>query len=134
MIAGDAVGGSYAAAATGAFAGMRTSTHTTTTRPAVALSERLKPPGLPLAMTGTGTAVRTLSVTIGSTTDAVDSNSDIDKNAESTLGTLGVDDVVHFTTVTTNGVVTIDKLHAGSEALDRPFGPPDGVPPAGAQA
>jgi hypothetical protein len=83
---------------------------------------------------GTVTAVGTSSVTIGTTVYAVGSSSDIDKNGESTLSALAVGDAVHFSTVTTNGVVTIAILHAGSEALDRPAGPPGGghgsTPPA----
>ena len=83
---------------------------------------------------GTVTAVGTSSVTIGTTVYAVDSNSDIDKNGESTLSALAVGDAVRFSTVTNNGVVTIAILHAGSEALDMPSGnPPTGggyAPPA----
>ena len=124
-----AVGGSYAAAATGAFASTHSPGHSTTTKPAIPLAGRLKPPGAPLPMSGTVAAVGTSSVTIGTTTYAVDSNSDIDKNGESTLSALSVGDAVRFSIVTTNGVVAIDKLHAGSEALDRPPGGPMGAGP-----
>jgi hypothetical protein len=82
---------------------------------------------MPLAKKGTITAIGTGDVTIGATSYAVDANSDIDKNGESTLSALAVGDAVTFSTTTTNGTVTIDKLHAGSEALDRPAGAPGGL-------
>jgi hypothetical protein len=83
------------------------------------------PPGSGLDQSGTITAVGTSSVTIGSTTYAVDANSDIDKNGEATLSSLAVGDAVTFSTVTTNGTATIDKLHTGTESLNRPQGRPD---------
>jgi Cu/Ag efflux protein CusF len=77
-----------------------------------------------LALSGTVTAVGSASVTIktstGTTEYAVDSNSDIDKNGEAKLADLKVGDAVQFNTVTTNGKVTIDKLHTGDEAKNRP--------------
>ena len=75
---------------------------------------------------GTVTAVGTDSVTIDGTVYAVTSNSDIDKNGEAVLSDLKVGDKVTFSTVSSASTPTIDKLHAGSEALDRPSGPPPG--------
>jgi hypothetical protein len=68
------------------------------------------------------TAVGRSTVTIGSTTYTVSTASDIDKNGESTLSSVTVGDAVTFSTVTSGGTTSIDKLHAGSEALDRPTG------------
>ena len=82
------------------------------------------PSRMALSKTGTVTAVGTASVTIGGTVYAVDSSSDIDKNGKAALSDLAVGDAVRFSTVTTSGVVTVAVLHAGSEALDRPAGPP----------
>ena len=76
------------------------------------------PPGLPLS--GTVTAVGASTVTIGTTSYPVTSTSDIDKNGEATLSSLAVGDSVTFSRVTSGGVTSIDKLHAGSETLDRP--------------
>ena len=73
---------------------------------------------------GTVTAVGSNSVTIDGKTYAVTSSSDIDKNGEATLSNLAVGDKVTFSTVASASTPTIDKLHAGSEALDRPAGPP----------
>ena len=94
------------------------------------------PPYRGLPKSGTVTAVGTSSVTIDGTTYAVTSSSDIDKNGEATLASLKVGDKVTFNTVASASTPTIDKLHAGNEALDRPSGPrPDGgMPPAGAPA
>lgn len=79
-----------------------------------------------LDLSGTVTAVGSSSVTIktssGTTQYAVSSSSDIDKNGESTLSKLVVGDAVTFSIDTVNSVQTIDKLHAGNEALDRPQG------------
>ena len=85
-------------------------------------------PGLPLS--GTVTAVGASTVTIGTTTYTVGTTSDIDKNGESTLSSLAVGDAVTFSTATSGSVTSIDKLHAGSETLDRPTG--GGTPPTGA--
>lgn len=82
-----------------------------------------------LQQSGTVTAVGTNSVTISGTTYAVTSSSDIDKNGEATLANLAVGDAVTFSTVSGASTPTIDKLHAGNEALDRPMGPPNGGPP-----
>jgi hypothetical protein len=79
---------------------------------------------------GTVTAVGSNSVTIDGKTYAVTSNSDIDKNGEASLSSLAVGDAVTFSTDPSASTPTIDKLHAGSESLDRPTGPPLGNPPA----
>ncbi len=89
-----------------------------------------------LALSGTVTAVGTSDVTIktstGTTTYAVTSSSDIDKNGEASLSSLAVGDAVTFSTVTTNGTTTIDRLHAGSAQLDMPpGGPPPPAPGTG---
>ena len=77
-----------------------------------------------LDLSGTVTAVGTSSVTIktssATTTYAVSSSSDIDKNGESQLSKLVVGDAVTFSTTTSGTTVSIDKLHAGNEALNRP--------------
>ena len=77
---------------------------------------------------GTVTAVGSSSVTIDGKVYAVTSSSDIDKNGEAVLADLKVGDTVTFSTVSSASTPTIDKLHAGSEALDRPTGPPAGAP------
>lgn len=82
--------------------------------------------GLPES--GTVSAVGSNSVTIGTTTYAVTSSSDIDKNGEATLSDLKVGDAVRFSTVSGAATPTIDRLHAGNEALNRPAGPPPGAP------
>jgi Cu/Ag efflux protein CusF len=88
-----------------------------------------------LSLSGTVTSVGSASVTIktstGTTEYAVDALSDIDKNGEATLADLKVGDAVTFNTVTTNGRATIDKLHSGDEAKNRPAGPPPGQPGTG---
>ena len=92
------------------------------------------PPGMPngqacnLPDSGTVTSVGSSSVTIDGKTYAVTSNSDIDKNGEATLASLAVGDKVTFSTVTSASTPTIDRLHAGNEALNRPNGPPPGGP------
>ena len=78
-------------------------------------------------MSGTVTAVGASTVTIGTTSYPVTGTTDIDKNGEATLSSLAVGDSVTFSTVTSGGVTSVDKLHAGSETLDRPAagsGPP----------
>lgn len=77
---------------------------------------------------GTVTAVGSSSVTIDGKVYTVTSSSDIDKNGEAVLSDLKVGDKVTFSTVSSASTPTIDKLHAGSEALDRPTGPPAGTP------
>ena len=76
-----------------------------------------------LDLSGTVTAVGTSSVTIktasGTTEYSVTSNSDIDKNGESTLSNLAAGDVVTFSVDTANAK-QIDKLHAGDEAKNAP--------------
>jgi co-chaperonin GroES (HSP10) len=83
-----------------------------------------------LSLSGTVSAVGSGSVTIktsaGTTEYVVDAKSDIDKNGEATLADLKVGDAVTFNTVTTNGKATIDKLHSGDEAKNRPAGAPPG--------
>jgi hypothetical protein len=77
-----------------------------------------------LNQTGTVTKVSTSSVTIktsaATTTYAVNSKSDIDKNGEAKLSDLKVGDAVRFSVVTVNGKPTIAILHAGNEALNMP--------------
>ena len=87
------------------------------------------PAGLPDR--GTVTAVGTSSITIDGKVFAVTSSSDIDKNGEATLSDRAVGDKVTYSTVSGASTATIDKLHAGSEALDRPSGPPPGQPGGG---
>lgn len=81
-------------------------------------------------LSGTVTAVSASSVTINTssatTTYAVTSSSDIDKNGEANLSDLKVGDAVTFSTEPSASTPTIDKLHAGNESLDRPTGPPSG--------
>ncbi len=88
-------------------------------------------PGGGLADSGTVTSVGSASVTIktstGTVTYAVSSSSDIDKNGEATLSALAAGDTVHYSTTTSAGTLTIDKLHAGTESLNRPQGPPPGA-------
>jgi Cu/Ag efflux protein CusF len=83
-----------------------------------------------LALSGTVTAVGSNSVTIKTSTATteyvVDSKSDIDKNGEAKLADLKVGDVVHFSTVTTSGKATIDKLFTGDHGgPGGPGGPGD---------
>jgi hypothetical protein len=68
----------------------------------------------------------------GTTTYAVTSSSDIDKNGEATVSDLAVGDAVTFSTVTTRGTTAIDRLHAGNEAQDMPQGALGGGPGPGA--
>ncbi|MBF6558126.1 MAG: hypothetical protein IVW52_18620 [Acidimicrobiales bacterium] len=75
-------------------------------------------PGLPLS--GTVTAVGASTVTIDTTSYPVTSTTDIDKSGEAALSSLAVGDSVTFSTMTSGGATSIDKLHAGSETLDRP--------------
>ncbi len=91
--------------------------------------------GRGLNLSGTVTAVGTGSVTIKTATAtteyAVSATSDIDKNGEAALGDLVVGDAITFSTTTTaNNTVTVDKLHTGNEALNKPSGPP----PAGGES
>ncbi|MDP9094768.1 MAG: hypothetical protein M3N95_17975 [Actinomycetota bacterium] len=86
-------------------------------------------------LSGTVTAVGSASVTIrtstATTTYQVTSASDIDKNGEAQLSNLVVGDAVTFN-VMPNSASTINKLHAGDEAKDRPVGPPtNGLAPTG---
>jgi len=82
-------------------------------------------PGGALDQSGTVTAVGASSVTIktsaGTTTYAVTSSSDIDKNGEATLSALTAGDAVTFS-VDSASSKTIDKLHAGDEAKNMPSG------------
>jgi Cu/Ag efflux protein CusF len=94
------------------------------------------PGAMALPLSGTVTAVGSSDVTIrtstGTTTYAVTSSSDIDKNGEATLSDLAAGDAVTFSTVTTNGTTSVDKLHAGNAQLDMPAGGPRGTAPSGA--
>jgi hypothetical protein len=91
-----------------------------------------------LPMSGTVTAVTANSVTIktssATTTFAVTSASDIDKNGEAALSDLSVGDAVTLSTTTSGSTVAIDKLHAGNDSLDWPSGPPAGASGAPSQA
>jgi hypothetical protein len=77
-----------------------------------------------LALSGTVVSHDTTSVTIKTSSGAVrytvTSSSDIDKNGEAQLSSLAPGDAVRFSTTAASST-TIDKLHAGSEALDRPL-------------
>lgn len=78
-----------------------------------------------LDLSGTVTAVTSSSVTIktatATTTYAVTSASDIDKNGEATVSALVVGDPVTFSVDSANAK-QIDKLHAGDESKNRPGG------------
>jgi hypothetical protein len=78
-----------------------------------------------LDLSGTVTAVGSSTVTIkttaGTTAYTVDANSDIDKNGESSLSRLAVGDAVTFS-VDSTASTTIDKLHTGTESLNKPTG------------
>lgn len=72
-----------------------------------------------------GSGSVTIKTATGTTEYAVPGDSDIDKNGEATLSDLVVGDAVTFsTTTTTDSTTTVDKLHAGNEALNKPSGPP----------
>ena len=90
-----------------------------------------------LGLTGTVTAVGASSVTIKTATATtrytVTSTSDIDKDGEAQLSSLTVGDTVRFSTPLTSAT-TIDKLHAGTESLDRPQGGPGQQGPGDADA
>jgi hypothetical protein len=77
-------------------------------------------------LSGTVTAVGSGTVTIktssATTTYTVTSASDIDKNGEARLSDLVAGDAVTFN-VMPNSATTINKLHAGDEAKDRPAAP-----------
>jgi hypothetical protein len=80
-----------------------------------------------LSLTGTVTAVGSDSVTIktstgATTTDKVDTNSDIDKSGEAKLSDLKSGDAVRYSV--RSGTTTIDKLHAGDESKNFPSGGP----------
>jgi len=85
-------------------------------------------PGMSGTVTNVGTDTVTIKTASGTTTYAVNSSSDIDKNGEATLSDLIVGDAVTFNTTGSGSSLAIDKLHAGSEALDRPSGPRGGGP------
>ena len=82
------------------------------------------PHGGDLTNRGTVTAVGSNSVTIDGNVYVVGSNSDIDKNGESSLSNVVVGDKVIFSTDTSTSTPTIDKLHTGNESLNRPAGRP----------
>jgi hypothetical protein len=81
-----------------------------------------------LDLSGTVCALGSDSVTIktssATTVYTIDSASDVDKNGEAKLSDLSVGDAVRFSV--RSGTTTIDKLHAGDEAQDRPAGGPGG--------
>jgi hypothetical protein len=118
---------------TSTVSGSSTTGGTSSTAAPGGASARSGPPpgGGALSSSGTVTAVGASSVTIqtstATTTYAVTSSSDIDKNGEAALSDLAVGDAVTFSTVTTNGTTAIDRLHAGNAALDMPQGGPGGA-------
>ncbi len=73
----------------------------------------------------------TIKTASGTTKYAVSSASDIDKNGEAAIKDLVVGDAVRFSTTTTSGKATIDKLHAGDEAKNMPQGMPGMGAPKG---
>ncbi len=110
-----------AATATTAAAGGNSGSSGPSTSSTVPGSGRQRPGAPPgaaaLARHGTLTAVGASSVTIKTSSDtttyAVTSSSDIEKNGKSALSALAVGDTVAFSTVTTDGTTSIDKLFAG---------------------
>ena len=129
LLVGGAVGGGILA---GSLTAGASTTSTTTPQTAAGPSNATPrtPPGFPggasgygLNESGTVTAVGTSSVTIktstGTTTYAVNSGSDIDKNGEASLSSLKVGDAVTFSTVTSGSTQTIAILPA-----PRAFGTP----------
>ena len=135
--AGIAAGaiGATALGASAATSGVGSTTATVNSVGSVATTSGTTGPGTAPApggyhvpeLSGTVTAVGPASVTIktstSSATYAVTSASDIDKNGEAQLSDLKAGDAVTFN-VMPNSSTTIDKLHAGDEAKDRPAGPP----------
>jgi len=71
-----------------------------------------------------GTGSVTIKTATATTEYTVSATSDIDKNGDATLSDLIVGDAVTFNTTTANNTTTIDKLHTGNEALNKPSGPP----------
>jgi len=63
----------------------------------------------------------TIKTSAGTTTYAVTSGNDIDKNGEATVSDLTAGDAVTFS-VDSATSKTIDKLHAGDEARNMPSG------------
>jgi len=131
LVAAGVVTGGVLAGTLTATAATSSSSSTTTPSASASADAGTHRGGGALSLSGTVTAVGASSVTIktstATTTYAVDSNSDIDKNGEAQLSSLAVGDAVRFNTTTANGTVTIDKLHAGSEALDMPQRPAAGA-------
>jgi len=74
-------------------------------------------------VTAIGASSVTIKTSAGTTTYAVSSSTDIDKNGEASLSDLVVGDAVTFRTVMSGGT-TIAVLHAGNERLDLPPGGP----------
>ncbi len=102
-------------------AGVSSSGSTSSPAPPIGGQRAGAPPGgAALPLHGTVTAVGTSSVTIktntGTVTYAVGSSSTIEKSGKATLSDLSVGDNVAFSTVTTDGTVTIDQLVAGGMA------------------
>jgi hypothetical protein len=77
--------------------------------------------GLSGTVTAVGSSTVTIKTTSGTTVYKVDANSDIDKNGESSLSKLAVGDAVTFS-VDSSAKTTIDKLHTGTESLNKPTG------------
>lgn len=135
LVAAGLSGGAVLGTTMSAGAATTSSSTAAATSPAPAATNG-QPPGpanghCRLPKSGTVTAVGTNSVTIDGTTYSVTGNSDIDKNGEAKLSDLAVGDKVTFSTVASASTPTIDRLHAGNEALDRPNGPPPGAPQGG---
>lgn len=89
--------------------------------------------GHTLGKTGTVTAVSASSISIKdapgtNTTYVIATTSDIDKNGVSTASALTVGETVTYSVDSAATTPTIDKLRAGSEALDRPTGDRYGAP------
>ncbi|MDQ2726422.1 MAG: hypothetical protein M3Y91_00800 [Actinomycetota bacterium] len=143
LVAGALAGGAVLGSTMSAGAATPVGTSTAGTASAAALAPGSSGYQVP-QMSGTVTAVGTASVTIrtasATTTYSLGSSSDVDKNGEATLSSLAVGDAVTFNLDPSATTPTINKLHAGTEALDRPSGPPpsgsadQGTPPPGPPA
>jgi hypothetical protein len=127
-----AAAGGFASTALSAGAATTSATTTASQGSSGTGSSTTPSPPAGLTLSGTVTAVGSSDVTIktstATTTYAVTSSSDIDKNGEASLSSLAVGDAVTFSTVTTNGTTAIDRLHAGNAQLDMPQW---GAPPSG---
>ena len=72
-------------------------------------------------MTAVGPNSVTINTSTATTTYAVVTNSDVDKNGEAAVSKLAVGDAVTFS-VDPSNAKQIDKLHAGDEAKNMPHG------------